>query len=789
MIRGLFVFLLLFPVFLLGQHHGHVFKVEENLKSDTIDIKKYTIDLDLTDSTNKTIRGVCKVDFAGRFDDVDRINLELLKLTVDSVRIAGQKTTAWNYNDTVLSVNVPKLAKGVVQSVEVFYQGRPHGERWGGWYNTSNYQFNLGVGFESIPHNLGKVWHPCFDNFVERATYEVSLTTFGRWIGVGSGTLIKVDTLQKQPNILKRTWQLNQEIPTYLYGIASAPYVHLHDTINGKLTKVPSDLYVLANQVTRMQNKTKNLEAAYKLYEDRFGKYRWDRVGYVATSQGAMEHATNIALPFTQGSFPPETTVMHELSHHWWGDLLTCETDRDMWINEGMAVFSEYLFTEDLYGAEQMYDDMQGDLFTVLTQSHLNEGGYQPISGVPRVHTYGTHTYRKGALVAHNLRKRLGDAKCFSGFKQFIDSNAFDHVNSYDLRNQMISYTNENLNRFFDDWVFGKGMVSYALDSIGIVSNGSAYEVQVNVRQLKAGTDHFFDKMPIVIQFVDEQFQTVEQTVWVADEQSTFTFSLTQKPVYVTLNPKHEINYAMTSNQNWVKGPGSLMTNRVLFQVNAKSVKDSALVRCQTHWTGPYIPIRNAVNLSARVNNNRYWRIDGVGSAELTGTFIYNAKRGQLDYGMIEYSEDSLILLYRSTPSSPWEVYSDYTHNMGPTTDSVGSFSVSKLRFGEYTIAELDSNINESLLKGIKKAEAQTGALVVYPNPVNGRLSIELKQLKCTHLQILNYSGAVVYEQELDAQNDQFLEIDTRDWTPGVFFVLGLDTQSKAIHYQRLIKE
>ena len=85
--------------------------------------------------------------------------------------------------------------------------------------------------------------------------------------------------------------------------------------------------------------------------------------------------------------FPPgasESTIMHELSHHWWGDLITCESDRDMWINEGMAVFSEYLFAEEAYSAGTARSDMHGDLFTVLNTAHKQEDGYQPISGVPQ---------------------------------------------------------------------------------------------------------------------------------------------------------------------------------------------------------------------------------------------------------------------------------------------------------------------------------------------------------------------------------------------------------------------
>ena len=64
-------------------------------------------------------------------------------------------------------------------SVVVYYNGSPQGDPsgWGGWYFQGNYSYNLGVGFDADPHNYGRVWHPCFDNFVERATYDFSILT------------------------------------------------------------------------------------------------------------------------------------------------------------------------------------------------------------------------------------------------------------------------------------------------------------------------------------------------------------------------------------------------------------------------------------------------------------------------------------------------------------------------------------------------------------------------------------------------------------------------------------
>ena len=120
-------------------------------------------------------------------------------------------------------------------------------------------------------------------------------------------------------------------------------------------------------------------------YEEFFGPYRWPRVGYVcvAMTGGAMEHATNIALPnaAVNGSLAYESTIMHELFHHWFGDLITCERPEEMWINEGFADYSEALVQEWLYDA---YEQHIRDLHTTTLQNLAKQdGGLYPLDNVP----------------------------------------------------------------------------------------------------------------------------------------------------------------------------------------------------------------------------------------------------------------------------------------------------------------------------------------------------------------------------------------------------------------------
>src|SRR5690606_32211758 len=106
-----------------------------------------------------------------------------------------------------------------------------------GFYFQGNYAYNLGVGFAADPHNYGRVWHPCFDNFVERAKYEFNIISSG-------GKKAHCNGLLESENIVSgdtvvRKWMMNDEIPSYLACIAVADYITVHQSHNGLLGNIP----------------------------------------------------------------------------------------------------------------------------------------------------------------------------------------------------------------------------------------------------------------------------------------------------------------------------------------------------------------------------------------------------------------------------------------------------------------------------------------------------------------------------------------------------------------------
>ncbi|MEM9025246.1 MAG: M1 family metallopeptidase, partial [Bacteroidota bacterium] len=330
--------------------------------------------------------------------------------------------------------------------------------------------FNLGVGFDANPHNYGRVWFPCFDNFVERATYDLFFTTSNGRVATSNGALIAEQDLGN--GLLQRHWRMDEAIPTYLTCVAVSNYATVAQTFNGINGPVPIRLYAPAGDTNAVKNSFQNLPDALEAFETAFGPHRWNKVGYsmVPFGSGAMEHASNIAYPLSaaNGSLAQETLMAHELAHSWWGNLVTCETAGDMWINEGMASFLELVFLEHVYGRDRYISTVNSDHLSLLRYAHHQEGGFRSLTNMPHEYTYGDHTYVKGSIVAHTLRGYMGDAQFYPALRTFLDNNQYQSVNATQLRDELSATSGMDLTDFFDGWVLNGGWPHFAIDSFRV---------------------------------------------------------------------------------------------------------------------------------------------------------------------------------------------------------------------------------------------------------------------------------------------------------------------------------
>lgn len=771
----------------------------DTLRSDTMDILKYTINLNITDFVTDTLRGNTMIRFAPRINAVNTLSLDLLHMTVDSVRL-GLTPITYTYNDTLLITHLPVTMNiGDTAVMTVYYHGQPviDASGWGGFYFQNGIAYNLGVGFAATPHNYGRTWYPCFDNFTERATYEFNISCDTGKVSYCNGLLMHDSTTATHIRI--RKWVLNKTIPSYLACVAVGPFAQVNMTFPSLTGPKPVVIAELAADTVALKQSFIHLPNAFAGFENRYGPYRWDKIGYsvVPFNSGAMEHASNIAYPqiTVDGTLSYESQIMaHELSHHWFGDLATCSNEGDMWLNEGWATYSQSIFIENVYGYPTYITYVRANHENTLHYSNFLEGGYRAVSGVPHQYTYGDHVYHKGADVAHTLRGYMGDSLFFAGLKYHLLHNQYTAVNSTQFRNFLEGGSGLNLTDFFNDWVFNPGWPHFSVDSFAVTPNGPNYNVTVYIQQKLRGAPAFFNNVPLEVTFKDSLWHSIVENVVVSGQHSNFSFTIPFKPGYAGMNLGDKISHAVTYDSKVIKATGSSFVinsqGRMRITVsNSTITTDSAWVRIEHNYVAPD-PFKTGVH-PYFLDPDRYWRVDGIipSTFTATGFFDYDARaitssgNGNLDDDLLTttHLEDSIVVMYRANRADDWHQEPNITKVIGSPTDKFGTITINHLRKGEYVLA----------LKGFPSAVNEIhntlASALVYPNPGTDRFTVELSGLSTykgdVTVLVHDMTGKLLLTEKV--LSDRF-SIGAENWRNGMY-VMSVLQDGKVVCRNRLV--
>lgn len=757
---------------------------QEPGRSDTLDVLNYGIHLNINDFTNKTIQGYTTIKTTFKQTNINQVNFDLLALTVDSIYIGNTKHTNYLYNDTLISILLATTANPTdTLTFTIYYHGAPviDPSTWGGFYYTANTAYNLGCGFESLPHNFGRVWFPCIDEFKDKAYYDFYITTLGNHTAVCNGTLLDTVT---NPNSTKTWhWKLAEVIPTYLASVAvgeykavKIPLIHATDTTQAYLYVYPAD-------TTKARNSFIHLNQIFNAYVDYWGPYKWERVGYVgvAFNSGAMEHATNITYPESaiDGTLNNESLYGHELAHSWFGNLITCATAEDMWINEGWARYSEALYMGVLYpNINPMLDgykaQIRGLQYATFRKAYSDDGGHFALYPMPQEITYRTTTYDKGALIVHTLRNYLGDDKFFSSVKQVLQEYSFKSINSAQFCDRLSYYSGTDLHDFFNGWIYQPGYLHFSIDSLVTNPNQSG-EYTYYVHQKQSLGLNLANSNRLEVTFFDAHWNRFTDTIRFSGEFGSKSVVLPFAPVLTAVDYNEKMADAIVDYNLNIKTTGTNSCPNAFANVNVISLTDSAFIRVEHHWASPD-PLKSANPAIRRLSPNRYWKIDGIAPSGFLAKVNFNFYNAlDMDASLFNNSSsDSLIVLYRQDAAHEWTLI--------PFT-KVGSYTgiikIDTLHFGEYTLAIGDKN-----QIGIAELESDKISFDIYPNPNQGFVQISANDQNISYYQFINSSGKVVLT--INNTNSP-ITVDTTQLSSDTYIVQAKNKIGKILHSKKII--
>lgn len=679
--------------------------------ADSVDVIHYSLQLDL--SNGKPFRGDAMLTVR-LLRPCNEMSLSL-KGNVDSIKVNNTRISS---ND-ILHIPTAGITVGDTFTVAVYYRGSGFVESYGfgGFHFDNDMSYNLGAAFGETTHPIGRAVFPCRDNFNDKATYTIQLKTQAGWTSECSGMLQSrtVDSAGCEHSV----WNIEHPVCTYLVGVSQANYRRILDTVAG----YPLTIGYTTQDSAVTRNVYALLDAVVPKFEECFGPYRWGRIGYIGTSVGSMEHVNNIALArpaMASVSQSGQSTIAHELGHAWFGNLITCEEEGDMWINEGGASFTSEVAREATHGRRRATATYQQNLDEVLRTTHHTDNAYLPLHNMPNAYTYGSTTYDKGAMVWHSLRGYLGDSLFYASVRTLMERCAFGNIDAYRLRDSLSAYSGVDLTGFFDFHVFSPGFNNYNV-SIG---PGEGYQttnnISVTISQNNRGTSNLMhhNRVPVTFFGTDGQ-RHKEWFAFSGTDTVIASHTLPFAPAFCVLDLDCEISDAVTVDSMDVYGTsGTFPTDMAFFAIRAPSPEHTTRYYIEHHYTQAFdIDTVTGVLRPAR----RYWVVRGSHAVNqgVMGRFRFirqgyaSSDYPNLDEGFYSNntSTDSIALLWRPAPGTAWQVAS--THRVGNRND--GHFTFDNLRTGEYTLAVIDTNI---LSIDNPQTSPHPTTLSLFPNPV-----------------------------------------------------------------------
>ncbi|MDQ2986881.1 MAG: M1 family metallopeptidase [Armatimonadota bacterium] len=491
------------------------------------------------DYPNRSISGYSENTIAPFSDGLATLDFHCGEaLRVATCSVDGRPATFTRSGNMVKIVPPARTVRGKSQVVRIVYSGTKRGSA-GRLMSDAGWHFIEPNGREANREGFwtqgeteeNRHWAPTWDYPNDTATSETVVTVPGTWTVIGNGSLQSARTNSDGTKTFH--WKMTQPHVTYLISLVGGPLDLKKDVWSGVelIYAVPKGM---GDKIDASFSVTPKMLAHFS---DIFGvKYPWSKYAQSCMYDfgGGMENvsATTLGIQGLGGNL--EGLIAHELGHQWFGDLVTCKSWGDIWLNEGFATYCGALWEEKARGKAAYQAAVEGNFAGYAGEKNLRALSTQMYSHGDAM--FDGQSYGKGAVILHMLRRHVGDQAFFAGIKLYLTRFRHMPVETDDFRQCVSETSGLDLESWFDQWVFKRGHLE--IETAWSHANG---KVEVKVRQTQdtsKGTPYYtFDT---VVEFKNGTSVT-RKPIRISGKETTASFDMPMKPDSVVVDPDHDI--------------------------------------------------------------------------------------------------------------------------------------------------------------------------------------------------------------------------------------------------------
>jgi aminopeptidase N len=486
------------------------------------------------------------------------LDFDCAEIAVSSARVNGKDAT-FDLRDDKLHVQLAQPAKsGEKFVVDLKYEGKPTS----GLYFIFPDKDDPGRAKEIWTQGEAEDTHhyiPIYDYPNDRTTSEMILTVPRDWLTVSNGKLLSV---QDAPDGQK-TWTWRQSLPasTYLISFVAGEYKEKKDTWRN----IPITFNVPRGMEDTIDPTFSHTKEMLDFFSDRFGvPYPWEQYAQTAVDDfvaSGMENVSATTLAARDmvhaelASEKPEAAdglISHEMTHQWFGDLVTCKDWTNTWLNEGFATFGATLWEEHYYGV-----DASGYRYWREQNTWMQSRELYPIPIVTRDINdsveYAGNVYEKAGWVIHMLREQMGDEAFFRALKHYLEANRLQNAVSADLAKAIEESSGANVDQFFDQWIYGAGAPRFTVRS---TYDDAGMKVSLSVKQTQKVEGHVgLFRVPIGVSITTSSGEK-SFPIEVSKADETFSFPVDGPPLMILFDKGDKILKSVDfqkSPEEWIR--------------------------------------------------------------------------------------------------------------------------------------------------------------------------------------------------------------------------------------------